>query len=1218
VGFFDRVTNLREKANRLGLDENADQRKKDRNDEARKRLDAGRRTLSAVLEGGPDAVATQVSQHAGQGEAVGKITQVMASAAPVLQQNAPAVKNVIAQIDAAKSELANAGANIQSATASVESAMTNLVASTNIGLPTNLVADLAADAVEDNTPKTTANEENAEATEATSPAATPEAPNKKRRRKKELADVAAAVKPVATGRRKVRDVASASGFVDSIRVPSNIADVVRNPVAAAQGVAANAQQTVDSAVSAVSSPADALGGGGFGKVLGGLGGLGGGGGFDLGPVSIGRDGVTLSHDLGGGTEGSVTVGKDGVSLDASRDIGGGRTGTLGVTIGEDGPSVHGEVSQETALGTVTAGVEVGADGPGVYGEIEGRHGHGSISADADGVTVEGEVGPLSGERTISVLAGLLGGAPARPNAPGRSRSDAVVAEDGAQPVAPPAAASAVPTPGGQRWVRGPVPAAGRQRSNDIVGDRAPFAPAQPIPALPNLPSPAFVPAARRRALRELANAKANLPPAAAQVMAMATSVAPPAPATVAPANTATVAPPAPATVAPTPVAPTQVAPASVAPAPAAPAVDPAQAAKEAEATVFGWMPGDDLDTVHYFGTGLKKCATLKPDHLQANKQFAGITLASLRANDALKAIAPADLEALAWYTTDAAYPMNAILRGLLKSQPWLDAYGKYTAGAARALAALPQGARNFQGKDEAEFAKYAKKSKVERMFSSTKKLDPDLVDRKQSPDAIVPIKAVYRNSSWFGVPFAQDYRVGNTIVDKAFVSTTLIKDSYGKDMPIKWTINNAQVGRSLLGISAQTEEKEVLLPPGQQFKITRIILIDKVKKTQTAVADPIKAYPKSDGGDQAYNNPNFIWEVELTHVSTAVANPATANSNAPATGAQDSIDLFTLQPPGNPSLKWGYASIPNNWKPERRALHDKLLATAQEDAVAFAKAAPSAEPTVYAMRGNTAAGKTRAVANNVPELQATMQKTSNNAFRAVNPDVFKPALMTAGGQNLTSAQVHTESSVLGDRFQAAVKGTKLEDGKPASMLIDKRLASTAEVRQVADLGKTSGRKFVLYDVEASLETSLAGVLERQPGGMDPLPPYDIVATGFKLVRDNRAKVVDMFTSDPTLGSYELFSAQPSGDRVPVATVKAGALTILDQKLYDEAIASPDQAPALVGSTPITEAWIQQFTASFAGDRRTTMQSVLRPYIGKTWREAVDAHSKKQAPVAKKE
>lgn len=632
------------------------------------------------------------------------------------------------------------------------------------------------------------------------------------------------------------------------------------------------------------------------------------------------------------------------------------------------------------------------------------------------------------------------------------------------------------------------------------------------------------------------------------------------------------------------------------------------------------MPGDDLDTVHYFGTGLKKVATLKPEHIQGNKMAADITLARLRTNEALKGIAPDDLVALAYYTTDAAYPMNAILRGLLKSQPWIDAYGKYTPGAARALAALPQGARNYQGKDEAEFAKFAKKSKVERMFSSTKKLDPDLVDKKQSPDAIVPIKAVYRNSSWFGVPFAQDYRVGNTFVEKAFLSTTLIKDSYGKDMPIKWTINNAQVGRSLFGISAQTEEKEVLLPPGQQFKITSIVLIDKAKKTQTPVADPIKAYPNSDGGEKAYNNPNFIWEVQLTHVSTAVANPANA---APAAGTQDSVDLFTLQPPTAvgphaAAAKWMYANDPKNWKPERRALHDKLLATAQEDAVAFAKAAPSTEPTVYAMRGNTAAGKTRAVANNVPELQSTMQKTSNNAFRAVNPDVFKPSLMTAGGQNLTSAQVHTESSVLGDRFQATLKGTKLEDGKPASMLIDKRLASTGEVRQVADLGKTSGRKFVLYDVEASLETSLAGVLERQPGGMDPLPPYDIVATGFKLIRDNRAKVVDMFTSDPTLGTYELYSALPSGDRVAVATVKAGALTILDQKLYDEAIAGPDQAPALVGNTPITEAWIQQFTANFGGDRRTTMQSVLRPYIGKTWREAVDAHSKEQAPAPKKE
>lgn len=326
--------------------------------------------------------------------------------------------------------------------------------------------------------------------------------------------------------------------------------------------------------------------------------------------------------------------------------------------------------------------------------------------------------------------------------------------------------------------------------------------------------------------------------------------------------------------------------------------------------------------------------------------------------------------------------------------------------------------------------------------------------------------------------------------------------------------------------------------------------------------------------------------------------------------------MFTVDPPADANAQWQYKNDPSHWKPERRALHDKLLAKAKEDALAFAKAAPKGEPTLYAMRGNTAAGKTRAVANNVPELQSTMKQTADNHFRAVNPDAFKPALMTEGGQNLTSSQVHAESSMLSDRFQSELLDMKV-DGKPASMLIDKRLAGVGDVKTYAELARSTGRKFVLYDVDAPLETSLAGVLERQPGGNDPLPKYETVADGFKIIHENRAAVVTLFESDPTLGTYELFGSKPTGERVPVATVKDGKTAIHDQELYEQAIAGPEKVPELVAKKRITEAAIEQLTAEIPGDRRTMMQHLLRKYLGWTWRDALDAHAKERSPIIKK-
>ena len=355
------------------------------------------------------------------------------------------------------------------------------------------------------------------------------------------------------------------------------------------------------------------------------------------------------------------------------------------------------------------------------------------------------------------------------------------------------------------------------------------------------------------------------------------------------------------------------------------------------------------------------------------------------------------------------------------------------------------------------------------------------------------------------------------------------------------------------------------------------------------------------------------------HGSTEEALEALGTSRAKG-AMKDTLELFgNGQAPEEPNARWRYKDDPSHWSPQRQALHEKLLTQAKADALAFAEAAPKGEPTLYAMRGNTAAGKTRAVANNVPELAGTMKVTSSLGKRAVNPDAFKQQLMTADGQNLTSSQVHAESSMLADRFQQQMLDTKGADGKPVSMLIDKRLATLGDVQTYANLAKATGRKFVLYDVEAPLEASLAGVLERQPGGADPLPPFEVIANGFKAIHENRGQVVGLFESDATLGSYELFGTKPTGERVPVASVKNGALTVSDAELYQSAIAGPDAIPEIVGKSRVTEAAIQQFTKDVPGDRKAMTQNLLRKYLNWTWRDALDAHAKeKSAATAKPE
>jgi len=109
-------------------------------------------------------------------------------------------------------------------------------------------------------------------------------------------------------------------------------------------------------------------------------------------------------------------------------------------------------------------------------------------------------------------------------------------------------------------------------------------------------------------------------------------------------------------------------------------------------------------------------------------------------------------------------------------------------------------------------------------------------------------------------------------------------------------------------------------------------------------------------------------------------------------------------------------------------------------------------------------------------------------------------------------------------------------------------------------------------------------------------------------------VVGLFQSDASLGTYELYGTKPTGERVPVATVKNGALTISDAEMYQSAIAGPDAIPEIVGKSRITESAIQNFTKDVPGDRRTMMQNLLRKYLGWTWRDALDAHAKEKSPV----
>src|SRR5262249_36323919 len=151
----------------------------------------------------------------------------------------------------------------------------------------------------------------------------------------------------------------------------------------------------------------------------------------------------------------------------------------------------------------------------------------------------------------------------------------------------------------------------------------------------------------------------------------------------------------------------------------------------------------------------------------------------------------------------------------------------------------------------------------------------------------------------------------------------------------------------------------------------------------------------------------------------------------------------------------------------RRALHADQLNESEAEAQKFAEAmAGSARgPAIYATRGNTAVGKSRAVKGNVPELKPGLDASGDK--RSINPDNFKQRLMTPDGQNSPSDRVPIESRMPAPGRRARLKDLKTANGKPASIVVDKRLAKAgSDVGPLINLAKESDRQLVLNDIDA--------------------------------------------------------------------------------------------------------------------------------------------------------
>ena len=176
--------------------DDASRRKADQVREASVRIEAGKATLTALLEGTPDTVSPR---HA----TVGKLTQTLVSYAPQLTPHRGELQQVIRQIDAAQSELQR-GAPVSKVAGLLEGGMTKLFERAQISreaMPRDLLGDLVND---DPAPK--------------EPAAPDQAPTKTATRSSPTSRVYKPLENERSAKRvDVASLATATGWIDRFK-----------------------------------------------------------------------------------------------------------------------------------------------------------------------------------------------------------------------------------------------------------------------------------------------------------------------------------------------------------------------------------------------------------------------------------------------------------------------------------------------------------------------------------------------------------------------------------------------------------------------------------------------------------------------------------------------------------------------------------------------------------------------------------------------------------------------------------------------------------------------------------------------------------------------------------------------------------------------------------------------------------------------------------------
>lgn len=260
---------------------------------------------------------------------------------------------------------------------------------------------------------------------------------------------------------------------------------------------------------------------------------------------------------------------------------------------------------------------------------------------------------------------------------------------------------------------------------------------------------------------------------------------------------------------------------------------------------------------------------------------------------------------------------------------------------------------------------------------------------------------------------------------------------------------------------------------------------------------------------------------------------------------------------------------------------------------------------LLALRGNVGAGKTR-VTGRVSGRDEGLVVVDRVPYLVSDADNFiEPLCRAQPGLVLAPRQVVTEASALADRLLTAALPMTDANGIAVPLLVERTSLTVESVMELARAAQTTRREFRLHDVDAPLALSVLGVLMRDRT-VEWVPSFEEIGDGFVEARGRRAEIIALFQDDPGFAHYRLTTTRPDGTKVVAAAVVGGELRINDQALFSEATAGP-LPPGEFGGSVLNAGSLDAVVAPLAADFAGVARRAAEPYLGMTWRDAVNAH-----------